>query len=282
MTFYFKPTDKYYGGMRRVRVSEAPVFNSIAVAFVGLAIIYSILFFFVPVSNRQPVVVLFTSVFFGPIAIKAVGGVDRKGWIYYALMCSSWILFVILRSYDPTRRTAMFVSLLIPLFLYAFHKSSPHVLKSFCYLERTELVSEVFLSLFSTSIVLTVLYLVIVKAMKNDLIVKDISSYLEMTINCVIEYGIILGLMFGAFSKKILELRYPIGYLIGWNVVFWTIYQGPSAIGFDDALLILAGVVTTAFLQQLILGISFYLCRSTRIPLFLCLVLYIFYGSIEV
>lgn len=280
MSYYFRPTENYYGGMRRVRVSDVSAFNSMAIIFIGVALIYSSFFVFTPFQYRQLIVTLCTSVFVGPIAIRAAGGISKKGQIRYGLMCFSWTLFVFLNTFESTKQYAMYVIPAIPALLYVFHKSSPHVLKNFRYLERTEIVAEVFLSIVYTAIVLTVLYLVVVKAKKSEFMIQDCRAYLYMTINCVMEYGIILGVMFGVFSRKIMELRYPIGYLTGWNIVFWTMYQGASVIGYDEALLMFGGVFAAAFLQQLAMSISFYICRSTRIMLFMCLIIYYFYGSI--
>lgn len=275
MEALYKTSDNYYSGPQRFNILSDRVFRGCIPVFLGFTALQVPVVAAMPPGDRREIFfVLMFLVWMLPAAIVLAGGMPAAGWRWYA----GFAAFFAAATALPALGASHFFLLLIVPALLCFagaDRTTPHLLAALGYRARPMPVKEISLALLSAVVLMLYTWLGQKLIRKSGFEIHTVGRYVWLLATSALYYGTLWGIMHGLLMRRFLEMRYQIGFPVVMNIALITLYWIPSVLGYSmvDMKLAIGGSFLQAIASQTALGMSFYLCRSTR-PLAAAYVMY--------
>lgn len=274
MNVNFKSGSIYYPGIQRFYITRDSTFRKALVVFALLAAIQiPVAVMFKPGPLREVAYVLMFLVYVVPAAVVLAGGACGEFWKWYTAGATFFAISTTAFALGAPGHVLLLILASLPCF-YMCHVKASHVLFSLGYTGRLNPLYEiVFILVISGSLIsYTALGQVLIR--RTEIHIPTLSQYIWYGTTSALYYGTLWGIIHGIIMKRFLDMRYEIAVPVIVSTMIMIIYWMPPILSYTMKLeMAISGVVLMSLSSQIILGMAFYYCRTTR-PLVIGYVIY--------
>ena len=280
MQGYYEFTENYYPGFQKASLLSDVILRKTFFIFTGVTLVTIPLCYIVPDKYLNVMFVLIGLVLTLPLCFGLAGGLPASVRGLYA---ASAALFA-LGTVPVLMGGSGWFLVLVPLSLFLFyrlHRKAPHLLQAFGYTGYSASLREILLTAGCLAVLVVSTWYAFEKTQSVSFLSLNPKTFFMLLCAGIIIVAPVYGAFFGILTRRLLDMKYQLGIAIIINIVLYNIISLPAALIYENPGLALLGNLSFAVVQQIVLGLAYYFCRSARIMFFAQLFFYVFLETIK-